>query len=245
MFEKSQNILREISNDENNSICNTCSVKNNSVLRNSSEKIIDIVSSAKKKVFFKKGQLLTKEENSSQKIYCINQGKIKIYKTDMNGNEIIIRFASAGDIIGCEMLMSKNIYDISAMAVEDSIACCIDSDVYRSVLKSEGELPLELIKFYEAELHQAEMKILKLMRLQVSGKVADALLTLYKTFRTESDARSINISLSRQDIANLAGTTKEQVSRTLSEFSDEGIIRTKGKLIEFLKPDALSKMAEV
>jgi len=232
MLENSQNNFREINYDQNNSICNTCSVKNYSVLKNSSEKMLDIVSSAKKKMFFKKGQLLTKEENSSQKIYCINQGKIKIYKTDTNGNELIIRFASAGDIIGGEMLMSKNIYDISAIAVEDSIACCIDSDVYRNVLKSEGELPLELIKFYEAELHQAEMKILKLMRLQVSGKVADTLLTLFKTFRTDSNLSAIKIALSRQDIANMAGTTKEQVSRTLSEFSDKGII-------------ALKKLAEV
>jgi CRP/FNR family transcriptional regulator len=192
-------------------------------------------------MFFVSGELLTREENASQKIYCINKGKIKIYKTDSNGNEVIIRFATTGDIIGSEMLMSNDTYDISAMAVVDSIACCIDSDIYKNVMKAEGELPMELMKYYESELHQAEMKILKLARLKVEGKIADALLTLFKTFRPRDDENIIRISLSRQDIANMAGTTKEQVSRTLSEFSDEGLIKTKGKLIEYLDLDALKK----
>ena len=229
----------------NNSICKTCHVKNNSVLRNSSEKILDTISSAKKKMFFSKGQLLACEENASNKIYCVNKGKIKIYKTDSNGNQVIIRIAQTGDLIGGEMLMSNTIYDISAMAVEDTIACSINKDVYLDAVGSGGSLAIEILKYYEAELHQAGMKILKLSRLQVYGKVADALLTLYNTYKTPSDTSRIRISVNRQDIANMAGTTKEQVSKSLSDFNSQGIIKTKGKLIVFLNLEALRKMAEV
>lgn len=240
-----QNNYVEIRGSENVSMCSTCAVKNSSVLRSSSDKNLEIISSSKNKMFFSKGQLLTKEENASQKIYCINRGKIKIYKTDTNGNEVIIRFAKAGDIIGGEMLLSKNIYDISAMAVEDSIVCSIDKADYLGVLYSENELAMELLKYYESELHQAGLKILKLARLQVDGKVADALLTLHKTFGNGAQTNVIRISISRQDIANMACTTKEQVSKTLSDFNSLGIIKTKGKQIEFLNFDVLRKMAQV
>ena len=245
MSDKSRNAVDDGFGGTGNSMCSTCHIKNKSVLRNSSEQILDTISSAKKKLFFSKGQLLVIEENASHKIYCINKGKIKIYKTDSNGNQVIIRIAKPGDIIGGEMLMSNDIYDISAMAVEDSIACCINKDVYLDVFKSESNLAVELIKYYETELHRAGIKILKLSRLQVQGKVADALLALYKTYGTTEDKNSIRISVDRQDIANMAGTTKEQVSKALSDLSIQGIIKAKGKRIEFLNLDALRKMADV
>ena len=141
--------------------------------------------------------------------------------------------------------MSKSIYDISAMAVADSFACCIDSEVYRNAIKSEGELPMELLKYYEGELHRAKIKILKLARLKVNEKVADALLTLYETFRMNDDNSTVRITLSRQDIANMAGTTKEQVSKVLSKFSDQGIIKARGKQIEFLNLETLRKISHV
>ena len=245
MTEKALNVVEKASRNEIISACSICPARDNSVLRNSSESILDIISSSRKKMFFAKGELLAQEDDSSQKIYCISTGKIKIYKTDSNGNEVIIRFATAGDIIGGEMLMSKSIYDISAMAVADSFACCIDSEVYRNAIKSEGELPMELLKYYEGELHRAKIKILKLARLKVNEKVADALLTLYETFRMNDDNSTIRITLSRQDIANMAGTTKEQVSKVLSKFSDQGIIKARGKQIEFLNLETLRKISHV
>jgi CRP-like cAMP-binding protein len=245
MKERILNMCGEPAIGELMTSCRICPSKSKSVMRNSSERILNMISSAKKKMFFSKGEILTQEEGASQKVYCISKGKLKIYKTDSNGNEVVIGFASNGDIIGGEMLMNNGKYDISAMAVADTVACCIDIELYRNAIQSEKELPLEILKEYENELHQAKEKIKKLARLKVEQKVADALLTLYETFGSGSNNPSIRITLSRQDIANMAGTTKEQVSKVLSEFCESGFINTKGKQIEFLNLDELKNLSNV
>lgn len=78
----------------------------------------------------------------------------------------------------------------------------------------------------------------------VPEKVADALLIMYEAYGSKGSSRTLNLTLSRQDIANLAGTTKEQVSKAISDLKSQGIIEAKGKHINLVDLDALSVIAQ-
>jgi len=79
----------------------------------------------------------------------------------------------------------------------------------------------------------------------VPEKVADALVTMYEAYGAFGERNTLNLTLSRQDIANLASTTKEQVSKAISELKSKGIIDAKGKQIDLLDIDKLSAIGQL
>ncbi|MBA3901327.1 MAG: winged helix-turn-helix domain-containing protein [Bacteroidetes bacterium] len=99
----------------------------------------------------------------------------------------------------------------------------------------------KLLMYFADELNHSEIKERDQAYLCVREKVADALLYLVKKFKTDH-SHCLNISLSRQDIADLAGTTKEQVSKILAEFKEDGVLELDKKRI--LIPDC-EKLKEI
>lgn len=98
-----------------------------------------------------------------------------------------------------------------------------------------------LMEFYSDELFQSEIKMKNLSLLNVYEKVAESLLTLEKRFGTD-DEKCINIVMSRKEIAEYAGTTEKQVSKVLSEFANEGIVKLLVKRIGIVNHDYLRSL---
>jgi len=192
-----------------------------------------------------KGQRILMEGVESDGVYFINTGKVKVFKSDKDDKQLILRFAKSGEILGFCSMDERREQPVSAMALDDTVICYLDNKVFMRIIRYNPEFALGLLKFYNEELMEVENKSLKLARMNVPGKVADALVTMYEAYGTNGNNRTLNLALSRQDIANLAGTTKEQVSKSLSEFKSKGLINTKGKQIDILNFEALNVMAQV
>jgi len=192
-----------------------------------------------------KGQRILMEGVESDGVYFINTGKVKVFKSDKDDKQLILRFAKSGEILGFCSMDERREQPVSAMALDDTVICYLDNKVFMRIIRDNPEFALGLLKFYNEELMEVENKSLKLARMNVPGKVADALVTMYEAYGTNGNNRTLNLALSRQDIANLAGTTKEQVSKSLSEFKSKGLINTKGKQIDILNFEALNVMAQV
>lgn len=220
--------------------CTDCTVKDCSVLRNCTVECLDIISANKKVYLFVPGQRILMEGNQARGIHFIEEGKVKIFKSDNKGQEIILRFARPGDIIGYNIMEETAEYHVSAMAMTNTITCFIDALTFKELTRRFPELAIELLKFYKEQLQLTEKKSLNLATMNVPEKVADALLTMYEAYGATGKKRTLNLALSRQDIANLAGTTKEQVSKVISELKAKGLIDAKGKQIDLLNIDALN-----
>lgn len=231
--------------EQYNVSCIDCTVSRCSVLRNCSEQCLNLITFLKKTITFKKGQRIILEGNYSQNIFLLSSGKIKIYKTDKEGNDLILRFVKKGEILDFNRLNSNNEYEESAMAIDDCVLCLIDQEDFFRVVQVYPELANELLSYYQNALIKAENKSFRMGRLKVKGRVADALLTMYEAYGTSGGEHTLNLELSRREIADLACTTKEQVSTILSEFSDCGIIETHAKQINLRDIDALKAVAEV
>jgi CRP-like cAMP-binding protein len=224
--------------------CSECGVRACSVLGGCSPDTLDKISYAKKCFIYEKGQRILMEGIDSGGIYFINSGKIKIYKTDKNDKDLIIRFAKAGEVIGFSNVDKGKGHATSAMALDDTLVCYLDNKMFMNVIREYPDIALNLLKYYNELLNQSELQSLKLARMNVTEKVADALYLIYKTYGTNGNNRTLNLLISRQDMADIAGTTKEQISKTLSEFKAKGMINAKGKKIDILDIDALTELAE-
>ncbi|MDH5397282.1 MAG: Crp/Fnr family transcriptional regulator [Cyclobacteriaceae bacterium] len=218
--------------------CYECPSHHCSLLKYCLPENIDLINNRKRCMSVKKGQQVLYERTLVDKIFFIQTGKVKVYKTGINGKQQIIRLSKTGDILGHRGL-NRKLYPISAIALSDTILCGLEVNDFVNVLQTNPNLAYHLMMFYADELYYSEIKTRNLAQFSVREKVADALLNIQESFKMSNECESLGVILSRQEIAEIAGTTKEQVSKNLADFKDEGIIQLNGKEILILDCERL------
>lgn len=197
----------------------------------------------RKNLLFKKGEQIIHEGDPVNGIYFVYNGKVKVHKK-WGEKEIIIRFACNGDIIGHRGLGSQNsIFPISATALETTTVCFIELDFFLSTLKVNTELTYQLMLFFADELKSSESKMLNLAHMLVKERIILAILNLEEQFGI-NEAGFIDVNLSRQNLADFAGTTYETVFRTLNDLSAKNLILTEGRSIRIKEHGELKKLVE-
>ncbi len=200
---------------------------------------IPAIEANKKSFHYKKGELIFSEGEEVKGIYFVYSGTVKIHKKWGKEKELIIRFAKGGDIIGHRGLGLEMQYPISGTALEATTVCFIDLKFFKTTITVNHEFTIHLLMFYAEELQRSERKMSNLAHMQVKGRIAFSLLSLKTKFGVATDG-TIDIILSRQDLASYAGTTYETVFRILNEFIQEEIIKLTNKNIEIINVKKLT-----
>jgi CRP/FNR family transcriptional regulator, anaerobic regulatory protein len=240
------NLERIISPEDQNTVCTSCAVKDHSAMKDCPAECLEIISAKKGVIAFLKGQRIVIEGTVTPYVYFVKSGKIKIYATDQAGHEMIIRFTKPGDLLGFENVDMRKELKLTAMAMENSLLCYLPHDTFTKLAKHFPQLSMGLLKYYKQEFEESVINSTKLAYLSVPGKVAYALWMMYKMYGVDKNDNTLNLLLSRQEIGNLAFTTKEQVSKTFSFFKKNGIIKTIGNFrIAINNLDALKNIAQV
>ena len=203
---------------------------------------IPAIKANKKNIRFKKGDRIITEGEPMQGMYFVNEGIVKVHKQWGSEKELIIRFAKSGDIFGHRGLGKQLIYPISATALEPVTACYFSNEFFTSSLKVNTDFTYKLLLFYAAELQESEKRMRNLAHMQVKGRVANALLQLEEKFGVQEDG-SIQLNISRQDLASYVGTTYETVFRILSDFAKENAIETPAKAIKIINKEFLTQLS--
>jgi CRP/FNR family transcriptional regulator, anaerobic regulatory protein len=218
--------------------CQICENKHCLIKKNMNAPMMDVFIEKKNTLSCKKGQNFIMEGAPVHGLYFLLRGKVKVAKTGFNGKEQIVRFASDGEIIGHRGFGVGQSYQISAMALENSILCNFSVDTMNEMLKSIPSFTYDMMLFYAEELNRSESKVKKFAQMTVREKVIDAFLYVHRKFGQGKEF--LNIQLSRKEIADFAGTTEEQVIRIISSLKKDGLITTSGKKIG-LNVELLSK----
>jgi len=193
---------------------------------------------------YKKGEDIFHEGNKATGLYCLVEGKVKVYRQGNDGREHIIRFAFPGEFIGLKALITGNNHTSSAAALEDSVVCFINNNDFLQLMIKYPEFTRNLIVSLSQILEEAEKKMTSLAQKPVRERLAETLVFLNSSFNLNtSDPGRSYLNLSRNDIANIIGTAPETVIRLLSEFKDEKLILIKGRKIFLKNPQELSRIA--
>jgi CRP-like cAMP-binding protein len=172
-------------------------------------------------------------------LYFVHTGKVKVFNTGINGREQILRFSTDGEVIGQRGFRKDQFYPLSAVAMEDSLVCHFSTSLIEGALKTLPKLSYDFMTFYAEELHRSETKVRMFAHMTVREKVIDALLYINRKFGQLHGF--LNIALSRRDIADFAGTTEEQVIRTISALKKDNLLQTSGKKIGIVDVELLGK----
>ena len=199
------------------------------------------ISANRKMITAKKGSLLFQEGDPVTGIYFIYKGKAKIHKKWGADKEIILRVAGAGAILGHRGIGKSSLYPVSATALEAVTLCYIDLDFFETTLKVNHDLTYKLMLFLAEELQESEKNMRNLAHMSVKGRIAQALLSLQENFGTTPEG-FIDISLSRQDLASMAGTTYETVFRVVNDLIEEKMVVANNKDFSITNYYALSKL---
>ncbi|MCB9033034.1 MAG: Crp/Fnr family transcriptional regulator [Chitinophagales bacterium] len=224
--------------------CKHCSQRFSHVICNPENDYHHSIDTHKICATFKKGEMLFKEGAYATGIFCVNQGKIKLSKLGEEGKEQIVRLVKSGDILGYKALLTGNKYSGSAIALEDSNVCFIPKDIFTGILKKDANLSFEMMKILSNQLKSTEDALMHLAQKPVRERVAEVVLYLKETYGVD-DENNINVTLSREDFANIVGTATETCIRFLSEMKKEDIIEMSGKRIKIVNQAKLVRTANI
>lgn len=178
---------------------------------------------------YKKGQIIFFEGDVSDKFYIINKGKIKIYKYTKEGKEQILYILSEGDFLGYLSLLKKGKFDFNAEALEDVSVCLLTKDDFDNIVKKTPEISLRILENLHDRLVSLENLVQTLSTKDIEARIAGLLISFAKDFGSiDKSGTVIEMPLSREEMANYIGVTRETMSRKLSAMEEEGIIELVG-----------------
>ncbi len=187
---------------------------------------------------FKKSQVIYYEGDKGNGLYLVISGKVKSVKLAQDGRELITGIYSADDYLGINAMLSNEPYADTATALEDSLLCLIPREQLEQLLNMYPEVAREFIKLLANDIREKEEQLLQMAYHSVRKKMAEALLRLHRQPGSAEDT----FKVAREDLAAMAAMATETVSRTLSDFKEEGLIEKKGSAITILDLNKLTKM---
>ena len=187
---------------------------------------------------FKKGQVIYYEGDKGNGLYLLISGKVKTIKLAEDGRELMTGIYSADDYLGINAMLSNEEYTDTATALEDSLLCLIPKEQLEQLLNLYPEVAREFIKLLANDIREKEEQLLQMAYHSVRKKMAQALLRLHRQPGSKDDS----FKIAREDLAAMAAMATETVSRTLSDFKEEGLIEKTGSTITIIDLARLTKM---
>lgn len=218
--------------------------KTESILASLPAEDLELLSAHKTEQTYKKGEIIFREGSYPGGIYYINSGKIKKYKTDKDGREQIIYVANTGELIGYHAILAEEHYPDSAAALDESVVSFIPREDFILTLQHSPALNTRLLKTLSHEFAVLINGLALFTQKTVRERLALQLVVLREKYKTNFKAGTpVEINMSRDDLANLVGTARENVVRTLTELKEEGIVETSGRKIIILDVTRLIAIA--
>lgn len=195
---------------------------------------------------FKKGDLLYSENTRANGLFWIVSGTVKVYSTDKDSREVILRLATQGDVVGHGFIFGNQIHTDSVKVIEETKCLFLGENDFQHFLQSNPESALILMKKFGKEIMWTQNRCIDLMRKNVRERLACYFHYMAQNYGVE-DTRGtkVKIQLSREEIASMIGTANETAIRFISEFKAMGLIQEEERFFHILRPEELATIGKV
>ncbi|MDD2797880.1 MAG: Crp/Fnr family transcriptional regulator [Bacteroidales bacterium] len=193
---------------------------------------------------FKKNEIVYCEGDIPKSMMCLIKGKIKIFKDGIGGRSQIIRMLKPVEYFAYRAYFANEPYVTAATAFESTTICLIPMEVIDNLIRINNDLAYFFVKELSIDLGIADGRTVSLTQKHIRGRLAEAILFLLENYGMEEDNVTLNIYLSREDLASLSNMTTSNAIRTLSIFASEGIISVDGRRIKILDDERLRRISK-
>lgn len=194
---------------------------------------------------FKRGEQIYQIGERPSGILYLVHGKAKIAKEGIGGREQIVRMAGAHHFIGYRALFADEETYASATTLEETSMIELPFESVVEVIRSNPDFSLHLLKSFATDLRFAENRTVTLTQKHIRGRLAESLLLLYEEYGVGKDEQTLEVLLSREDVAKLSNMTPSNAIRTLSAFAQEGVIALEGRAIKILELTELERISRL
>lgn len=190
---------------------------------------------------FKKGQVIFSEGDPCIGFYVAVTGSIKIYKLSMDGKEQILHIFEEGEPFAEAAVFAGTPFPAHAITLKPSRIFFFPRDSFIDLIKKEPALALNMMATLSIRLKKFAHMIESLSLKEVPGRLASHLLFLHEQ---QNESLRIDLKIAKTHLASLLGTIPETLSRIFTKMQKQGIISSKGAIIEIIDYDTLTDLAE-
>ncbi len=194
---------------------------------------------------FKKNEVLYREGEMAEYIFCLLDGKVKVYKAGVGGRSQTIRLIKPVQYFGYPTCFVNRNYTTCATTLETSHIAKVPMRSLMPIIERNNKLALFFIYKLASALALADERTVNLTQKHIRGRLAEALLFLKDCYGLEEDGSTLNIYMSREDLANLSNMTTSNAIRTLSAFATEKLIIVDGRKIKLIKEKELKRISNM
>ncbi|EJW11780.1 Nitric oxide -responding transcriptional regulator NnrR (Crp/Fnr family) [Rhodovulum sp. PH10] len=194
---------------------------------------------------YPKGATVFHQDAEAHAFFVLLHGNLRVFKVTADGQQVVVRWVSAGEPFGVAMAIGRTTYPGTAVAVVDSLALQWPTAAWPRLVAAHPMLGANTLVTVGSRLQELHTRVVEMSTEQVERRVAHALLRLAKQAgRKVERGVQIDFPISRQDIAEMTGTTLHTVSRILSGWEDQGLVESGRQRITVVEPHRLMLLAE-
>ncbi|MGE0078072.1 MAG: Crp/Fnr family transcriptional regulator [Bacteroidales bacterium] len=193
-------------------------------------------------VEYSRKDIILKQNSRTSHILYLSTGLVKISKELRKGKHLIMKLQNSGDFIGLSSILGGESFDYTVSAIDDCTAVYIDLNVFISILERNGLFCIDIARQISRNTLFNINRLSGLLYKQLPGRVADLILYFSNNIY---HSNSFKFPLTRQELAELCGTTKESLIRTLSEFNHDRIIEMDRSSVKVISVDILKTLSRL
>lgn len=197
-----------------------------------------------KVVRVKKNETVYRMGARPEYLFFLISGRIKIFRPGVAGKRLINRILRPGQFFGYRAAIAAEYYVTEASALEESLLVVLPARVLLELMQRNADLCRFFVRALAVDLGVADRRMVSLTQKHVRGRLADTLLELIDKNCFDGDGDTLDLKLSREDLADLSNMTTSNAIRTLSSFVDEGLIEVQGRTIRFLNIEEMRKISQ-
>ena len=203
---------------------------------------LSLVRDNKITIRFKVGETIRKQGMPMSHVVSVNSGLVKLYLEGVEDRNAIIRIVKPTNFIGGPGLYLDQMHHFTVSALMDSTLCLIDIKIFKQLIEQNKNFAEEFLKDFSRNILSVYNRLVCLTQKQMPGRMADTLLYL---FEDVFESPRFELSLSKQDLADLSAMSKDSAVKILRLFQNEGMIRSEGDGLELLDIEALRKISRI
>lgn len=194
------------------------------------------------KVSYSKGETILKEGTMVTHLVCLKKGYAKLHVKGCNQRKIIIKIVKAGDFIVSPGIFDDNINHFSLTAITDSEICLISLKAFEEAFQQNNDFAKKVMQQNHQTVQTLYNQLISLSHKKMTGRVAETLLYLSQSVY---ESNVFFTTLSRQELADMSGVSKESLIRILKDLKESGIVLSDGHKFHIHSPSSLLTVSKV
>lgn len=194
---------------------------------------------SKSTVHYNKGETILKQGTEFTHVVSFNAGLAKLNVEVNKGKNVMIGIIKPSEILGGPGMFHNNRYSFSVTALTDSSICLISVEIFKKMITVNEQFAESFLSSFSSRYTEAINRLVSMSHKHINGRVAESLLYISEKIYTDIN---FLLPLSRQELAEYTGTTKESISRIFKNFDNDKLIEVNGRQIKILNREKLKEI---